>query len=209
MRLLVDYDGVMLRSASANRFQAERSAAFVRKVTGLPYAVCERMNRQHYRRHGHTVHMLHNMFPDAAITLKEYNEEVFSARGLSGLRIEPDARVSATKAFELFAYCNKNGLPCNVFTNAPAVWVSHTSEGLIPEDAVISPDNDLNFLKPTPPAYDRVESMFQEEMFFFIDDNAVNLETPSQRPRWHCIHFTDDTVNLVSSIIPHTLMRDL
>lgn len=188
MRLLLDYDGVVLRSAAARDFQTRRSEEFLSRVTGLPISRARIVNARH-KRCGHTVTLIRQLYPESTVTLEDYNKFVFDARAVRALQLEPRAKRELDRAAELVVAVSQIGVDCDVFTNAPSSWVRDTGFWDIP---IISAENDLDMLKPAAAAFDRVESIRPGDFYVFIDDNDSNFCVPLQRKdRWHCVRFDD------------------
>jgi hypothetical protein len=212
-RLLLDFDGVMLKNKHAEQYQLRRSAKFVQHVTHLDLKTCERMNKKYYPIHGHTVLMTNKLF-GLDVTLADYNEFVFAPSNIARLtRVLDDDTMHHMKAFNhVIDFCEQNNLEWNVFTNAHMNWVMFFSELLgvqrITTSKVIWPGNDVHALKPNAMAYDNVEAVYANtDCFIFVDDSKANLVVPEERNEWLPILFHknyDTASTVVDSLIKIT-----
>jgi hypothetical protein len=108
-KLLLDFDGVVLRNKYLKQYQLDRSAKFIKEKTCIPTKICKNINKENYPKYGHTVTMLNNMF-QLPVTLEEYNEFVFDKKQLQPLIKFIDKNTfEYTNSFnKLFDYCDKN-----------------------------------------------------------------------------------------------------
>jgi FMN phosphatase YigB (HAD superfamily) len=175
-RILLDYDGVILRSARATHYQFSQSVKFMYTKLNKTMSLvdCARANARYYPVHGHTVHMMNRLY-DADVTLAEYNEFVFGKIELKRNALD-DTRVLEDMAeFGKFVRVCKNlDVPVAIFTNAHPNWVSRTALGAVCNLPVIHPEDNLSLLKPAAEAYKRVNASFPGDSFVFIDDSADN-----------------------------------
>lgn len=190
MHLLLDYDGVVLRNKCLTNYQYRRSAKFVQKHTHMSTSVCEEMNRRYYPKYGHTVSMLNEMF-GKAVSLEEYDEFLFAKERLVRLDslVDNDTRRHAKSFQRVFDICRDNGMSWHIFTNAHINWVLFFSEIIgmndITENKVIWPQSNMNLLKPSKEAYDRVEWILQSSYpYVFADDSKVNIDAIMERDGW-------------------------
>lgn len=195
--LLLDFDGVMLKSPRLMRYQTQMSAAFVRHHTGMSFKACESLNAQCYPKYGHTVLMMRSLF-SSPTSLQEYNDFVFNKKNLAELlpSVEPDAQQHFASFRGLLGKCESAGVGCTVFSNADAMWVNFflgaLSKGTLKLD-VLYPTA-LEELKPNKLAYDRAEDNYQSaQEFWMVDDSIVNLLEPGLRPNWIPMHFTSSS----------------
>lgn len=187
MKLLLDYDGVVLKSRSLSDYQLRKSAMFVEKHTKLPFDKCQKMNKKYYPRYGHTVTMLNCLFKKP-VTLEQYNDYMFNKKDLHELSwlVFPHTKQHAQSFIDLFNVCDNCNIDWYIFTNAHVDWVMHFAricELPIDEKKVIWPST-LDLLKPKAQSYDNIEKRFPDETLIFIDDSDVNLVIPQQRSQW-------------------------
>ena len=210
-KLLLDFDGVVLRNTKLHRYQLNRSARFVQKHTGMSLERCKKVNAEFYPKDGHTVTMINKRFvvdESDRVTLEEYNDYVFGKQHLRWLKHLVDDKTHAhAKDFNrVFEFCEKNNMQWYVFTNAHIEWVlyfSHLCNLPITMDKVIWPPT-LQYLKPSRFAYDYVECRFPAGTFWFADDSQTNLQIPMQRERWVPMYFTKNhTADSLLDVIKH------
>jgi hypothetical protein len=132
--------------------------------------------------------MMQHMFPSERITLHDYNNYVFSDESLNEFELEDCAKRHMIKAKSIFDYASYCDTGISVFTNAPSRWVLGT--GFDVDTDIVSPEDDLTLLKPWAAAYNRIETLYDDNLFVFVDDNSTNFTVPRQRPdRWRCVLF--------------------
>lgn len=202
LKLLLDFDGVILKSPKATRYQLDRSAKFVRKTTQLPLDVCKRLNAENYPKYGHTVAMLNRGFK-RPVTLDDYNAFVFDPERIERLKpsvFDKEVYLEGVKFRRLFRFCETNGIDWRIFTNAHKDWVTTFGDLLdlpITQSKILWP-RDLSCLKPNEGSYADVERRFgPEERFVFVDDTRDNL--PVGRDRWIPVHW-DGSVTVTDLI---------
>lgn len=195
--MLLDYDGVVLRSKKALQYQSIASNEFAFQVLkaariDVSRSQCAKINRQHYKEYGHTVNMLRTMF-DAKVTLSQYNAFVFDEPSLRRSLSNIDTTESMAEAHRMVSACLQSGIESCIFTNAHPNWVKHTARGIVRELPIIHPGDDIGALKPFEHAYRRVEEAYDEENFLFIDDSLANCEAAKKiSKRWIGVHFDTD-----------------
>jgi hypothetical protein len=192
-RLLLDFDGVLLRNKNIDKYQHVQSALFVRRVTGLSLEKCQKFNQKYFPIYGHTVSMLNNML-GANVTIQEYDDFVFDTKKMRQLNnlVTSDTKEHMLNFDYVIKYCKDYNVPYNVFSNANVKWIDHFCHVIgskINEEEVIWPNGDLTNLKPKEKAYDNIENKFDENRFLFVDDAHVNLDIPEKRERWIPVHF--------------------
>lgn len=193
-KLLLDFDGVVLKNQRLKQYQLDRSASFVRKTTNIKLASCKDLNAKYYPRYGHTVTMLRKMF-NKKVTLEEYNEYLYSPTKLRWLKrfIDKDTFEHGHGFNDVFRFCNDNHIGCYIFTNVHIDWVVYFSElmGLsIEQKNVIWPSH-LELLKPRPAIYDTIQEVFEpSSRFYFVDDSETNLVIPRQMG-WKTLAFNE------------------
>jgi len=182
-KLLLDFDGVILRNKKLSDYQVRRSAEFVKKHVPLPFKDCYNINKQYYPEYGHTVIMVNNLF-NKRTTLEEYNEFVYNKKQLAGLVLDPPS-FEHGNAFNMFA--NENTY---IFSNAPEEWVGHFSEMLELNIKNCICPRTLEDLKPLPRVYSALNARFSGQKIVFVDDSKKNLRPVSNYANWKTMHFT-------------------
>lgn len=180
MKLLLDFDGVILRKREILRYQVHKSAQFVKHHTKLSYVQAYDINKKNYRKYGHTVLMLNDMF-DTNITLQQYNEFVFNNLDftIDDHHAEPFRQIM--REFDTY-----------IFTNSNINWVMYFAKKLnlpIQEDKVFYPKT-LDQLKPFSKSYDMIDHKLNDHIIF-VDDTLVNLEYPCLLENWDPVLFNN------------------
>lgn len=193
-RLLLDYDGVLLRNNKLKQYQHIRSTKFLREVTGLSMKTCNNINKTYYPAHGHTVIMINKMF-DESVTLRDYNDYVFDLNALSKLDglVDDKTKTHMLGFQKVIKHCQLRRIPWSIFTNAHPNWVTYFSHALdfdLKCDILWTEDN-VELLKPNPQSYQRIESIFVDSIFVFVDDSRKNVQACVDRPRWFPVEFGD------------------
>ena len=192
-RLLLDFDGVVLRDKRMSMYQTQRSAKFVKLHTALPMKTADFVNKRFYPVHGHTVLMLRERF-FKDVTLEEYNDFVFDKRALKRLPVTKEM-TERGRAFRPLFYDVDNGFDTWIFTNAHWNWIEHFVDIFdlpIKADRVIWP-KDLTRLKPNEKAYKLVETKIGKEVEkVFVDDSEVNLVYP-RKLGWKTVLWSEES----------------
>lgn len=195
LRLLLDYDGVILRCKHTQAYQTKKSVQFMYRLIGqkgFTLSECERINKQNYPSYGHTVIMLNDMFGIPA-TLQQYNEFVFDERKLRQVKTSTRALEGMADAQKLIQSCRHQGIPATIFTNCHPQWIKTTAVGLARTLPIVHPCDDIGLLKPNVAAYARVEEAYPENIFLFFDDSLVNCSAATSfSPNWISVPFSED-----------------
>lgn len=203
IRLLLDFDGVIIKNKKIIQYQYQRSAKFVQKHLHVPISTADNLNRTHFPKYGHTVIMLNEHF-NIPVTLEEYNDFVFPKQQI--YRLDSLIDKSTFEHGNDFAqHFKSTNYHTSVFTNAHINWVTTFADIFdlpITEHNVIWPTS-LELLKPMPKAYDNVSNLFKEaDRIVFVDDSKKNIEYPSRLSNWVTYHFKpDDTSQTLSQIL--------
>mgnify|MGYP006280770581 CR=1 FL=1 len=189
-KLLLDFDGVVLRNKHILSYQVAQSAKFVhRHVPYLSLSECTHLNRLYYPQYGHTVIMMNKMM-NVPVTLEDYNDFVFHPKKLQKLEklIDDDTCEYAESFLPLF-----NEFDTGIFTNAHINWVEmfcKVFELPVDESNIYWP-MELELLKPNPQAYTRVAFRIKTNNITFVDDSAKNIEFPKYNLKWNTILYRD------------------
>lgn len=203
IKLLLDFDGVIIKNKKIIRYQYQRSAKFVQKHLHVPISTADNLNRKYFPKYGHTVIMLNEHF-QIPVTLEEYNDYVFPKQQIYRL----DSLIDK-KTFEhgndFAKHFKSKDYQTSIFTNAHVNWVTTFADIFdlpIEEHNIIWPQS-LDLLKPMPKAYDNVSDFFKEaDRIIFVDDSEQNIEYPSRLQKWQTYHFKPkDTSNTLNQIL--------
>lgn len=180
--LLLDFDGVVIRNERIAAIIKDKSESFIAKKYNLTKSQSARVNRVFYKTHGHTaIGVDPENYKQHVL---EYNDYVFSELDYSRLR----AYITPTDVRSLrnvVSLKRRYGL----FTNAPISWcenmcvLAHVDlyDFIDPSRCFTS---DEGLIKPKKDVYDHVEESTLENLIYFIDDSAINLEAVRDRDRW-------------------------
>lgn len=190
IRLLLDFDGVIVKNKKILQYQYQRSAKFVQKHLHVPITTADDLNRKYYPKYGHTVIMLKDHFK-IPVTLEEYNDFVFTKHHIQRLDALIDKQ-TFEHGNDFAKHFISTDYHTSIFTNAHVNWVTTFAEIFdlpIQENNIIWPQS-LDLLKPSPKAYDNVSNLFSEaDRIVFVDDSQKNIEYPSSLSNWNTYHF--------------------
>lgn len=193
-RLLLDYDGVILRSKRMTAFQFTQSVLFMKKnLPKVSPSECAYVNKSNYKKYGHTVLLMNNLY-QCDVTLEDYNNYVFDSLAMKNLKIaiEQDAVHHMRKFDYIVKECLANDVAVEIFTNAPETWVRHTAcHNFLSDIPVIHPEGDIARLKPAIEAYVDIEKDYPESTFLFVDDSETNLNPVKHMEKWNTLLLTD------------------
>lgn len=211
-KLLLDFDGVVLKNRGLMRYQSDRSARYLHKHTGMPLPVARDFNKHYYPRYGHTVTMMRSMLKKN-VTLDDYNSYLYgnNIRWLD--RFVDKATYEHGNSFNrVLEFTRTNNIEVIVFTNVHVNWVKRFS-GLMDlpiQDHGVFWASDTRMLKPHPFSYQLLESVFPNDTrFVFFDDSKSNV-SGAERPRWIPVLFGEDhTADHVVRSLKHVIDNEL
>jgi FMN phosphatase YigB (HAD superfamily) len=205
-KLLLDFDGVVLKNKKLMQYQCDWSARYLHKHTGMPIPVAKDFNAHYYPRYGHTVTMMRKMLKKN-VTIEDYNSYMYgdNIRWLNRF-VDKDTYEHGNGFNKVFKECEERNIEVIIFTNVDIRWVLNFSNLLdipVQRSNVVWPSH-LDLLKPSKYSYDLLESVFPSDTkFIFFDDSYKNIEN-AKRPRWTSVlfenkHTAQDVVQLVSN----------
>lgn len=218
-KVLIDYDGVVLRSPKAASLVGARCTRFVSKTTGvLNNDAAQLLNKHMYQTHGHTLHGLRHMGYD--VDTDDFNKHVYKNMPYRALDIKEDeidlaGLLAISRDYETY-----------IFSSAPNDWVVNTmasmgSLGTKTLDNIRFLPRPVSHLKPDIRAYCEVEDVLRDpqesefvminntliEMdppepheFLLIDDLLLNVNSAVRLPTWKGMWITDDHFKVNDSI---------
>lgn len=193
IRLLLDFDGVVVKNKKIIQYQYQRSAKFVQKHLHVPITTADELNRKYFPKYGHTVIMLKDHFK-IPVTLEEYNEFVFPKEQIYRLDSLVDKQ-TFEHGNDFAKHFKSTSYHTSIFTNAHVNWVTTFADIFdlpIGEHNIIWPQS-LDLLKPLPKAYHNISDLFHEaDRIVFVDDSKKNIEYPSALNNWETYHFKPD-----------------
>jgi FMN phosphatase YigB (HAD superfamily) len=200
--IMVDYDGVVLRSAEASKFVSDRCIAFAASKTGTrgrKNAIA--LNRVAYSRYGHTARGLMAMgYP---VTLEEFNNYVYGGDVDYQSLLQPSIHdtFDGKGLSVLTQTCRTLRSDLYIWSNAPEDWVKRTSSvfGFDCEQHGIKVLTTA-CLKPDILAYRDAERKVQAPgTMILIDDQLHNVLSPcngkTTRP-WRTVLFGQSITKL-------------
>lgn len=203
IRLLLDFDGVVIKNNQIIQYQYQRSAKFVQKHLHVPISTADNLNRKYFPKYGHTVIMLNEHFK-IPVTLEDYNEFVFPKKQIYRLDSLIDKQ-TFEYGNDFAQHFKSTNYQTYIFTNAHINWVTTFADIFdlpIGEHNVIWPKS-LELLKPLPKSYDIISEEFKEaDRIVFVDDSQKNIEYPSHKHNWQTYHFQpNDTAETLAHIM--------
>lgn len=200
-KLLLDYDGVILRSQKVSSCIQHRCENFVRHVTGVHSDRVAILNRRMYEAHGHTVLGLRALGFD--VSSKEFNSYIY--QNLSEIPVEiNDINVSGLKQ----ALCEFPD-ETYIFSNAPQSWIENTmsrneiTKKLLNQLKFVSPKSPELF-KPELRAFLEVRSQLYNDKaypeLFFVDDSLQIIANAIQVKNWTGIWCSGIDFNINSNV---------
>ena len=206
VKLLLDFDGVVLNNHKLGRYQRDRSAMFVSKHRSMLYAESKVFNASEYPKHGHTVIMMNKTKKEIEkpVTLEQYNNFVYSQNQLRLLNrfVDEETYKAGNKFNEIFTECDRMRIDWYIFTNAHINWILHFSKLMdlpVTSQKVIWPYTIEN-LKPKRMVYDSIERRFPNSDFVFVDDSDVNFCIPMQRENWRPVKYKGDIKDITHAL---------
>lgn len=207
-KLLLDFDGVVLKNRRLMQYQTNWSARYLHKHTGMPLPVARDFNRHYYPRYGHTVTMMRQMLKKN-VTLEDYNSYLYgdNLRWLSRFVDKPTYE-HGNSFNRVLSFCEENNTEVIVFTNVHVNWVEHFTRLMdlpIKRSNIVWP-SDTKLLKPNAFSYELLEAVFPSDTrFVFFDDSERNIAR-AERPGWIPVLFGEDhTADYVVRSMEHVL----
>jgi FMN phosphatase YigB (HAD superfamily) len=184
-KLLLDYDGVILRSPRISSNIQHRCENFVRHVTGIQPEKVPMLNRRMYESHGHTVLGLRAL--GFNVSSNEFNSYIY--QNLSEIPVElNDINITGLKQ-ALSEFPNDT----YIFSNAPQSWITYTmsrnetTKKLLDKLTFINPKSPELF-KPDLRVFLEVRSQLYKDNtypeIFFVDDSLQIIANAIQVKNW-------------------------
>ena len=199
-RILIDYDGVILRSHVAGNVIGHRCTNFVSKVMGIPeYSKATLVNRYMYKTFGHTVSGLrafgHN------VSLKEFNKYVYSMLDYNDLGVREDD-FDIKGMYKILDHFENR---VHIFSSAPDDWILGTlsttriTKNMIDRIQILHNQND-EILKPNIQCFLDAQAQFDDSHFSFIDDNILNIQACSKLEKWQGLWLTNERCKISANV---------
>jgi hypothetical protein len=206
--LLLDLDGVVLRSPRPLRRVGENCTRYVAKKLKIPVQQAAQVNRELYSRFGHTLLGLKYLYNTGA-SMKEFNDHVYDVDALTELGAasgDPEFEANADNIRRALA---DTDMSVYIFSNAPIVWCAAVCCMMrlgIKGNRIIHGLHPVleGSLKPEAAAYARAEQYVRDRhgddaRIHYIDDSLANLIPVVDR--WEPVWFAadDETQPLLNS----------
>lgn len=194
--LLLDFDGVVLRSPRSMKLVSNRAARYVKShVTQLSNKESSIVNKYLYKTFGHTVTGLNKMGYNAA-TMEDYNSFVY--KNIDYRTLADEADIFGT--YSLLAECDRNGIDVAIFTNSPRCWHENILSRM-PLPYEVDAINMCGLLKPDQRVYKDIEKRYPYHKIFFVDDSFVNFSTYTlMNEKWVNIMFDTQKIEMPKHI---------
>lgn len=187
-KVIIDYDGVVLRSPKAIQVIQKRCERFVGHVTGIR---CDDrlalVNRHLYQTHGHTVLGLRSLGHNVAV--RDFNNFVYNT--MTDIDIQPEYDFDLVGLSQILsAYPND----VYIYSNAPSKWIIETMSNNVTKHhldklQIIGPKNQES-LKPDMRTFLDIRNQLypgtkKNNRIYFIDDNFRNIQASVQVKDWY------------------------
>lgn len=225
----VDVDGVVFRSKKALRVVEQSIVRWVKKKADVPTLLhANEINKRAYSSYGHTFSGMKAMYPEADITLDDFNREVYSGETLAeafDAAISDPSTMSHRSDFANFLEgCSSSKIPVYLLSNAPRAWVDvaltsfamseiKASSIFCSDDfAFRSPEwgvDDASILKPSIRSFaasaNRAVNFggFGEQIprFHLVDDSKSNCYSAREYMGWKAFLFDGDSHYLSTDVL--------
>lgn len=221
--VLLDFDGVLCKSKTAERFIGRRCIEFVKQMTGLSHDNAVALNNVAYQTSGHTSLGLVRMGyggSNAAQMLGRFNYHVYEKNKIDYKRLffesgaDEDGGFNLDEFLELCYRCHNTRTDVFIFSNAPSCWVNGVCESfgvdLAKLKVSILPVD--QHVKPCIQSFVRAERALEDThgyhasrtTILFADDKMFNLAPISSgsgcfdnrvQMSWLGMHYTPQTAN--------------
>lgn len=212
-QVLLDFDGVLLRSKKASNMVAKRCASFVgSKMNIASIDKSTNVNRYLYTNFGHTLLGLKALGYECS--LQEFNDYVYGDIDYNELCED----IIRHEAFDNLGLQNLLDQSENVyiFSNAPHSWIYNIMKSCCPNTLMKNTKyiDTHNCLKTSRYLYHEIctrLSRNDSDKLFFIDDSLKNLEIVLHDDRFNCILFDEDMnvktkcITIIDSLEHYTL----
>ena len=207
MKLLLDFDGVVLRRHKALNLIAKRCNLYVKRhFSKINYDEAKKLNTYLYKNYGHTLIGLEEEY-SKKIDLEDFNKHVYSDINYDELfdNIQETHKYDIQDINFLYADSKFHNYSITIFSNAPSAW-SYTilkKMGIKESDICILNLYERNLLKPRIEAYKYAEktlTISDEEPFILLDDSSINCKPVIDRKNWSSILFDENGINNCSCI---------
>jgi FMN phosphatase YigB (HAD superfamily) len=185
--VLVDFDGVVLKNNTANKYISNKIETLVSKYTNVvDPGILNAFNKELYTGYGHTFLGLkkHGYMR----SLKEFNDYVYGDTSeYKTIKMEEEEKVE----WDDFLWaCKQRGYQVKLFSNADKRWIcnfmDYDEDLFSVQDLLESFDDPYAsyMLKPEKYVYHLVTHKFFQQQVIMIDDKLVNFGNVLVEPNW-------------------------
>jgi FMN phosphatase YigB (HAD superfamily) len=194
--LLLDFDGVILRSSKSTKLVSNRAARYVKNHTKRLNKESHVLNTYLYKTFGHTVTGLQRIGYHEA-NMAEYNDFVYNNIDFDQMAKD----VETEKLYTLLEHCRSFDVDVEIFTNSPAIWHENIlSRVYLPYKVPIT--NMCGRMKPDPQVYIDIEKRKPHHRLYFVDDSFQNFSTHTLfSDKWVNIMFGDRHIDVQNNIV--------
>lgn len=176
VRVLLDFDGVVLKNHQIQQRVSQLCTRFVEKRTKLKKSASV-LNKNLYSAYGHTAVGLNILGYETS--KEEFNDFVYGQINYEDLRdIKETHRSDVLEFKRVYEWFKSQTLyDLTIFSNAPDSWTSTISRMMIDEEVPSLAVQMGEFFKPQKECYDAVNK--DGSRIVFLDDNLTNvMESP-------------------------------
>ena len=195
--LLLDLDGVVNINKKIDKKVFDLSVKYLQKELKVNIEKAKKINSKYYPKLGHTYKIIKYFDKDVreeSYYLDKYNNFVFNSIDYNYLykSLTTEDYIHFEK-FNNFLESLSLFVNYYIYTNAPYIWCYEILKmtGLndkFEKDKLITSDV-IKYTKPEIESYSSIDSKFNNDKLFFVDDSYKNLIYPSKVLDWKCIHF--------------------
>lgn len=203
--VLLDLDGVILHQPRVHVKVARKAAQYLhqRIPSVLHPSESAELSQFLYKQYGHTHTGMQAIYGDAAGTIKDFNDFVYTPDVLGALQhLSGDIFMQhhAQHAHRMIQHANRCGIPTYILTNAPTAWCREAVDILglsadIPPHNMLCSDSVFTQTKPSQRLYADVLALLQAkhgdlDRVFLVDDVWMNLQPLMGHKLWHPVWFS-------------------
>lgn len=179
-RIVLDYDGVILRSNKASSMIANKCDAFVGHVTRNNSIECARsLNQSLFKTYGHSVLGLRSLGYN--VSTHEFNGYVYSDIDYASMQLTYADFANFTGLSELIREYQGR---VYIYSNAPNEWVTETMNMTyigrqLFQGVQLLSMHEYEILKPDPNIYVHATNKLGARNVYFVDDMLLNVKNAS------------------------------
>jgi FMN phosphatase YigB (HAD superfamily) len=199
--LLLDFDGVILKSPNSNKIIANKANRFVKNFVNTSNKNASIINKYLYKTFGHTAIGLQKLGYKTSID--EYNKFVYNDINYKLLfkNLKKDYNQDINDITNTIYYCNNNNIRMAIFSNSPSIWYSTALQYMDIDPTLFDHIYMNNTIKPDPKLFKSIEEKYRNyDKFYFVDDQFVNFSNTLLNNKWTNIMFDQYNIELPNYI---------